>query len=79
MKPTTCNGCPLHSRGHGFVTASGSGTSGVMIVGEAPGHEEAAAGLPFVGAAGYFLDKRVLARAGLEREAFRVDNILHCL
>jgi len=78
MKPSGCSGCPLEHRGKGFVRATGDGTSGVMIVGEAPGHEEAYAGEPFIGAAGYFLDHRVLYRAGLERSLFRVDNILHC-
>lgn len=78
MKPKSCEGCPLEFSGSGFVRAVGSGANGVLIVGEAPGREEGVAGEPFIGAAGYFLEHRILKRAGLEREAFRIDNILHC-
>lgn len=40
----------------------------VMVVGEAPGREEDAAGKPFVGRSGQLLD-RMLASIGLSREA----------
>jgi len=48
-----------------------------MLVGEAPGREEDLSGLPFVGAAGKFLD-RLLAAAGLSREAVYITNIVKC-
>src|SRR3990167_7835139 len=60
-----------------FVEPSGSGANGILLVGEAPGAGEEREGLPFVGAAGRELD-RVLARAGLQREAFRVSTVLAC-
>jgi uracil-DNA glycosylase family 4 len=48
-----------------------------MLVGEAPGEQEAIAGKPFVGAAGFFLD-RILRRAGLNRATFALHNVLSC-
>lgn len=48
-----------------------------MLVGEAPGEQEARLGKPFVGASGFFLD-RVLKRAGLNRDTFAVHNVLSC-
>ncbi|MGA3031386.1 MAG: uracil-DNA glycosylase [Candidatus Limnocylindrales bacterium] len=49
----------------------------VMIVGEAPGAEEDAEGLPFEGAAGRKLT-RVLAEAGLDRRAAYLTNVVKC-
>ena len=77
MKPTSCVGCALYERGKGFVPGDGPGTNGMLLVGEAPGADEAQQGKPFVGAAGYFLD-RMLTRAGLPRESFRVANTICC-
>jgi DNA polymerase len=44
-----------------------------MIIGEQPGDEEDLAGKPFVGPSGKFLS-RLLADAGLERDALYVTN-----
>lgn len=53
----------------------GEGASGVklMLVGEAPGEQEAMQGRPFVGKAGKNLDV-FLAMAGLSREALYITN-----
>ena len=67
----------LAQKGTGFVPAHGSGRNHILLCGEAPGADEAQLGLPFVGASGFYLD-RVLKRAGLDRSAYRVDNVLHC-
>lgn len=45
----------------------------LMLVGEAPGHQEALAGRPFVGPAGKQLDA-LLERTNLSREALYVTN-----
>lgn len=76
-KPSTCEGCPLYKTGQGWVPPTGGGSNGILIVGEAPGAQEADAGVPWVGAAGHFLDK-TLRQAGADRVQFRLHNILSC-
>jgi DNA polymerase len=49
----------------------------LMIVGEAPGADEDATGLPFVGAAGRNLT-RLLAEAGLDRTKCYLTNVVKC-
>jgi len=49
----------------------------VLLIGEAPGAQEDASGLPFVGRAGQLLDQ-LLALAGLPREQVAVANVLKC-
>lgn len=48
-----------------------------MLIAEAPGAQEDAAGVPFVGPAGSMLD-RLLTHAGLSREEIYITNILKC-
>jgi uracil-DNA glycosylase family 4 len=60
------NGCPMKAAAKNTVVCDGSFDAEVMIVGEAPGGEEDAKGLPFVGRAGQLLDK-MLATIGLSR------------
>ncbi len=76
-KPSSCKGCPLYGDGLGWVPPSGGGGNGVLLVGEAAGETEEKEGVPFVGQAGMFLN-RMLKRAGLEREGFRIANVLSC-
>lgn len=76
-KPESCKACVLYEEGAGFVPAHGPGSNGILLVGEAPGQEEAVQGFPFIGAAGAYLN-RVLKRAGQDRAQFKVDNVLHC-
>ena len=59
------------------VPGHGPATCPLAIVGEGPGAEEAKRGLPFVGRAGRLLDK-VLAEAGIRREAVFVTNVVKC-
>jgi len=58
-----------------FVPASGKCTSGLMVVGEAPGETEDKEGRPFCGRAGKLLDK-MLDYIGLNRENVYVTNIV---
>lgn len=60
-------------------TVFGDGTAGVELcfVGEAPGADEDAQGLPFVGAAGQLLNK-IIAACGFKREEVYICNILKC-
>lgn len=62
------DGCALKKGARNLVFADGLPGAHVMIVGEAPGRDEDAQGLPFVGASGQLLD-RMFAAIGLSRRA----------
>jgi DNA polymerase len=49
----------------------------LVVIGEAPGAQEDATGVPFVGRSGQLLD-RLLAEAGLPREQVAVLNTVKC-
>ena len=59
------------------VFADGSPGAELCFIGEAPGADEDAQGLPFVGAAGQLLNK-IIAACGLKREDVYICNILKC-
>lgn len=78
LKPKQCLGCiGANWPDRGFVPASGDGTNGVLVVAEAAGENEAKEGTPLIGKAGHFLWTN-LKRAGIERDGFRVHNVLSC-
>jgi uracil-DNA glycosylase family 4 len=72
-----CTRCGLHARRTQTVFARGSGSSGLCFVGEGPGADEDAEGLPFVGKAGQLLDRMIVAM-GLSRDDVYVCNIVKC-
>jgi len=84
-KPNGCNGCPLQRAGLGFSEPDGKGkTTGVLVVAEALGGNEAAAGVPLVGPAGKTWD-RIVSRTvcpdlgrNLQRDDFLMDNCVRC-
>jgi DNA polymerase len=57
------------------VFADGSPQSRIMFIGEAPGRDEDAAGIPFVGRAGKLLD-RMLTAMQLDRSKVYITNVL---
>ncbi len=57
-----------------FVPGEGSPVARLMLVGEAPGKEEAEQGRPFVGRSGQLLN-RVLEEVGISREQVWVTNV----
>ena len=61
------------SPNHRVVCGEGSPTARLVIVGEAPGRDEALQGRPFVGAAGRLLTE-MLAEAGLKRDEVWITN-----
>lgn len=75
---TYCDQCPLCHVGRGFVPACGPATARVVLVGEAPGYDEAIHGEGFVGAAGSML-VRLLRVLGRHREQYRILNVLRCV
>ena len=58
-----------------LVMGSGNPDAGIVLIGEAPGKKEDETGLPFVGAAGKFLDE-MLDAAGLDRQQVYITNIV---
>ena len=72
-----CTACPLHIQRNIVVAGEGNGSSGLMIVGEAPGEVEDMLGRPFVGPAGQLLDK-ILAAANLDRNSVYLTNVVKC-
>jgi DNA polymerase len=68
--------CPdLAATANQLVFADGSPEAEVVFIGEAPGKQEDEQGLPFVGAAGQFLNE-MLASIGLKREEVYITNIV---
>lgn len=72
-----CKACQLCEGRTNVVFGSGNEQARVMIVGEAPGKNEDEQGLPFVGAAGKYLDE-LLGYAGLSRDEVFIANVLKC-
>jgi uracil-DNA glycosylase len=58
-----------------LVPGVGPASASIVIVGEAPGAKEDAAGVPFVGAAGKFLDT-LLGEAGIARDDVFITNVV---
>lgn len=69
-----CNRCGLQQR---IIWGIGPVPARIMLIGEAPGENEARAGRPFVGKSGKETDY-LLARAGIMREDVYVTNLVKC-
>lgn len=69
------NGCSLKKTALNTVFCDGNPKADVMLVGEAPGADEDAQGLPFVGQSGQLLNK-VFKSIGLDRSKLYISNIL---
>ncbi|MBY0376836.1 uracil-DNA glycosylase, partial [Patescibacteria group bacterium] len=69
-----CN-CELKKTATRAVAGSGSVDAEIVFIGEAPGKKEDETGIPFVGAAGKFLDE-MLAEIKLKREDIYITNIV---
>ncbi len=69
-------GCELKRGAKTTVFADGNPAARVMVIGEAPGRDEDAAGLPFVGTAGRLLDK-MFAAIGKARTDETAENSLY--
>ncbi len=72
-----CQRCKLCSTRTHIVFGSGNPNAKLMFVGEGPGADEDAQGLPFVGKAGTLLTK-MIAAMGYSREAVYIANIVKC-
>ncbi len=77
QQTSVCTRCKLHYSRRNAVPGSGNPQSEIMFIGEGPGFHENQQGLPFVGAAGQFLDE-LLAEANLKREDVYITNVVKC-
>lgn len=78
MKTRTCNitECPLH--GHLPVWGEGPPHAKVMLIGEAPGHEEESYGIPFCGKSGQELSMYLSRFAKIRRDQCNIRNLVCC-
>lgn len=72
-----CTRCALHKCRNKIVFADGDANARLMFVGEGPGADEDAQGLPFVGRAGQLLNNMISAM-GLKREEVYIANVVKC-
>ncbi|NLK07110.1 MAG: uracil-DNA glycosylase [Firmicutes bacterium] len=72
-----CSACGLCKTRNKTVPGEGSANARLIFVGEGPGREEDAQGLPFVGAAGRLLDKLLLSME-LKRSDVFIGNVVKC-
>ena len=78
-----CKRCRLHQGRHTIVFGSGNERAKLVFVGEGPGADEDAQGLPFVGRAGQLLTQMIEGTAKkegipLERKDVYICNVVKC-
>ncbi len=80
MTVTACRKCSLCQTRTQTVFGTGSHKAAIMFIGEAPGADEDAQGLPFVGRAGQLLTKMIEEprSLGVSRGDVYIANILKC-
>jgi DNA polymerase len=72
-----CTRCKLHKTRNKIVFGDGSEKADLVFVGEGPGRDEDAQGLPFVGRAGKLLTQMIEAM-GLQRKEVYIANVVKC-
>jgi len=72
-----CRRCKLCEGRHSVVFGSGNPEADLVVIGEGPGADEDAQGLPFVGRAGQLLTK-MLAAVHLSRDEVFITNAVLC-
>ncbi|MGA2419973.1 MAG: uracil-DNA glycosylase [Candidatus Acidiferrum sp.] len=72
-----CTRCKLHKKRTHIVFADGNPKAELVFVGEGPGADEDATGIPFVGRAGKLLTQMIEAM-GLQRKDVYICNVVKC-
>ena len=72
-----CTRCKLHKGRNKIVFGDGNPKAQLVFVGEGPGADEDAQGLPFVGRAGKLLTQMIEAM-GLQRKDVYICNVVKC-
>jgi uracil-DNA glycosylase family 4 len=75
---SSCVTCRLCKTRKQTVFSDGSPEARIMFVGEAPGADEDAQGVPFVGRAGQLLTRMIEDGMGLPRSSVYIANVLKC-
>jgi DNA polymerase len=75
---SSCVTCRLCKTRKQTVFADGSPDAKIMFIGEAPGADEDAQGVPFVGRAGQLLTRMIEDGMGLPRQSVYIANVLKC-
>lgn len=73
-----CTRCRLHLGRHKLVFGTGSEQAHLVFVGEGPGADEDAQGIPFVGRAGQLLTQMIDNTASKEGIRIRRENVYIC-
>ena len=73
-----CQRCRLGASRTKAVFGMGSSVSPLVFVGEGPGAQEDAQGLPFVGRSGKLLDTLIAQELGITRDVLYIANIVKC-
>lgn len=74
---TNCKKCKLCNSRNNIVIGTGSKNAKIMFIGEGPGADEDAQGVPFVGKAGQLMNK-AFEGVGLKREDLYIANVVKC-
>ena len=72
-----CNKCELCKTRNNVVIGDGKKDANVMLIGEGPGADEDAQGIPFVGRAGKLMNM-AFAGLGIKREELYIANVVKC-
>lgn len=73
-----CGRCKLHEGRTNIVFGTGNPRARLMFVGEGPGADEDAQGIPFVGRAGQKLTEMIEKGIGVPRSEVYIANIVKC-
>ncbi len=74
----SCRKCALAGTRTQTVFSDGSPEARILFVGEAPGADEDAQGVPFVGRAGQLLTRMIEDGMGVPRKSVYICNVLKC-
>ena len=72
-----CKKCKLCQGRNNVVIGTGNKTADLMFIGEGPGADEDAQGIPFVGKAGKLMNT-VFQGIGIKREEVYIANVVKC-
>ncbi len=75
---SACEKCKLCETRNKTVFSDGNPITRLMFIGEAPGENEDAQGIPFVGRAGQLLTRMIENGMGLARADVYIANVLKC-
>lgn len=75
---SSCTRCKLAEGRTNVVFGIGASDARLLFVGEGPGAEEDAQGLPFVGRSGKLLDQLLFEELGIRRDVCYIANVVKC-